>query len=159
MSFWEPYKPVSKKSVEHFASVVKTVYRTMMEACGDTAAIRDEGGIHNSAWKILKQAAKNENPAELAAYIYLEFATRHYFFDGNKRTAHMIAKMFLMFRAIHLKVNYKDATRFIIEIGAGKKTQSEIVKWIRDNSEEYDTKAQFENVWDAWFNDIWNKEK
>ncbi len=59
------------------------------------------------------------------------FSTRHYFIDGNKRTAHVLAKLNLLDQGYIFKINYKTAVSFIISIAANNKSITEIEYWIK----------------------------
>lgn len=69
----------------------------------------------------------------MAAFIYHEFATRHYFNDGNKRFSHVFANVFIVKSKHQLVISYKQAVPFIISIASDKKTVLEIEQWIRNN--------------------------
>ena len=64
-----------------------------------------------------------------------EFSKRHYFTDGNKRTAYAIAKIFMLINKCHLKIQYKEATSFILEVAKydSKINFMDIEKWLREN--------------------------
>jgi len=50
------------------------------------------------------QYRNQENPENIGAFALNEFAKRHYFIDGNKRTAYAIAKVFMLINKCHLKI-------------------------------------------------------
>ena len=105
--------------------------------------VRDEGGIYNSIYRLLNYQYKNQdNPENIGAFALNEFAKRHYFIDGNKRTAYAIAKIFMLINKCHLKIQYKEATEFILKVAEynSKITLEEIKKWINDNCTHIDEK-------------------
>ncbi|MBI2173047.1 MAG: hypothetical protein HYT73_02425 [Candidatus Aenigmarchaeota archaeon] len=68
------------------------------------------------------------------AFIYAELSKRHYFVDGDKRTAHIFAKAFLMSEGFHFSIPYKTAVDFIISIAKDDVSINRIKKWLEDNS-------------------------
>jgi death-on-curing family protein len=129
-------KKISKEFVEQNYLLVSNIHDSIIDNSGGEHGIRDKGGLYNSIYKILKYTDKNAHqPAAVGAYVYKEFARRHHFTDGNKRTAHTFAKIMLYLLSCHLKVEYEEATPFIIEIAKyqSKVSFSEIELWISNN--------------------------
>ena len=69
----------------------------------------------------------------MTAVIYNLLATRHYFVDGNKRTAHVTAQTWLLSSGYEFRVPYEEAVPFIISI-AREKPIKEIEEWVRENA-------------------------
>jgi death-on-curing protein len=93
------------------------IHNRIIEISGGEKGIREEGGIYNSTYKLLNHQHKNQrNPTSIGAFALNEFARRHFFVDGNKRTAYAIAKIFMLINKCHLKINYQEATQFILEV-------------------------------------------
>ncbi len=114
--------------------------------------IRDEGGLYQSVYKILKSRIKYANdPFSLAAFVYQEIARKHHFVDGNKRTAHVYAKLMLYLSGYVFKLEYKLATLFIMKIAEhnSQVTFQEIKEWAEKNSkkiESYEDLANYLNT-------------
>ena len=116
--------------------MVVSIHDGIIGISGGEGGIRDEGGIHNSLYKLLNYQNRNKNtPQNIGAFALNEFARRHYFVDGNKRTAYAIAKILMLVNKCHLKIKYKEATDFIIKIAEYESEISfeEIKKWIKQN--------------------------
>ncbi|MFZ3077672.1 MAG: type II toxin-antitoxin system death-on-curing family toxin [Candidatus Aenigmatarchaeota archaeon] len=112
------------------------IHNTIIKLSGGATGIRDEGGIYNSTYKLLvHQTSSQKYPESIGAFALNEFAKRHYFVDGNKRTAYAIAKIFMLINNCHLKIQYKEATDFILEVAKyeSKITFEEIREWIKKN--------------------------
>jgi death-on-curing protein len=128
---------VSKYDVETFKEMIVGIHNLIIDVSGGEKGVRDEGGLEHAIFSILSFGDKQKNAIKLATKTYLLFAKRHYFVDGNKRTAHIIAKVLLgLFGRLHLKIHYKDAVKFIVDIAYDKKTEKDIIKWIKDNSDK-----------------------
>ncbi len=112
------------------------IHNTIIKLSGGELGLRDEGGIYNSIYKLLNYQYKNQNnPENIGAFALNEFATRHYFVDGNKRTAYAIAKVFMLINKCHLKIQYREATEFMLDVAKydSEVTLDDIKKWINKN--------------------------
>ena len=65
-----------------------------------------------------------------AAYIY-GIATGHGFNDGNKRTAWVIGRLFLMINDQTLVFDQVDAINFMMAVAAGTMSEPQAAQWIR----------------------------
>lgn len=128
--YWnKPRKRVSKGMVLKMQEMIIQIHDTIINLSGGELGVRDEGGIYNSTSKLINHQYKNQlNPESIGAFALNEFAKRHYFTDGNKRTAYAIAKIFMLINKSHLKTQYKEAVSFILRVA------------------EYDSKVQFEDI-------------
>lgn len=126
---------ISKHHVEELVSAISTLHDVIIKESGGENGIRDEGGLYNSCYKILSFSKKDSKNSFLnTAFIYTELAKRHYFVDGDKRTAHIFAKAFLMSEGFHFSIPYKTAVDFIISIAKDDVSINRIKKWLEDNS-------------------------
>ena len=128
-----------KQFLEEFVKIVVDSHNAVIIESGGESGIRDEGGLYNSCYKIISFSRKhNKSPFLTAAFIYSEFAKRHYFVDGNKRTAHVLAKAFLILEGYHFLTPYKTAVNFIINIAKDNISINKTKKWLEENSIEID---------------------
>ena len=146
---------VTKLDVELWADAIIAVHDMIIDKIdGPTGqkGVRDMGGLEHAIFSIMSIDNKYGRPIYVAAKTYQMLATRHYFFDGNKRTSHITAKVFLsVFGGLHLKVHYKEAAEFIVAIANGKKIMKEIEDWIESNSEKgivYDLESELKEMKD-----------
>lgn len=133
--YWNrPRKKGLKKLIEGMNCMIINIHDGIINISGGESGIRDGGGIYNSLYKLLNYQNRNKkNPSNIGAFALNEFAKRHYFVDGNKRTAYAIAKILMLVNKCHLKIKYKEATDFIIKIAEyeSKIGFEEIKKWIK----------------------------
>ena len=130
---------INQKVVEDGRTLLILIHDQIIEKTGGEGGVRDEAGLYHSTFKILQDYyCVDRDPYSIGAMIYKEIAQRHHFFDGNKRTAHCVAKVVLLLMRKHLFISYKDAISFIIDIAdhEKKKTIKEIKQWIQENTEE-----------------------
>ncbi|MFH1787460.1 MAG: Fic family protein [archaeon] len=132
------------------------IHDRIIELSGGEKGVREEGGIYNSTFKLINHQYKNQrNPIKIGAFALNEFAKRHYFVDGNKRTAYAISKIFMLINRCHLMIDYGEATNFMLKVAEHKSkvTYDDIKIWLtkyckiidRKDVENYLNKA-FVNV-------------
>ena len=125
---------ISKDFIEEIDDLIIKLHDGIITQSGGTYGIRDKGGLYHSIHKILFcQEVNSNDPVLVSTFVYEELARRHHFNDGNKRTAHAFAKIVLFLFGFHLKIEYKDAVKFIIEIAKFESEVStkEIKDWIK----------------------------
>jgi len=135
--YWsKPRKRVSKQFLLNMVDTIIHLHDAIIKLSGGEKGIRDEGGIHNSTYKLLIHQNKNQKkPISIGAFTLNEFAKRHYFIDGNKRTAYVLAKVFMLINKCHLKTEYPKALNFILDVAKhnSKLTLDDIKDWLSKN--------------------------
>ena len=142
--YWNrPRRRVSKEFVLKMQQTIINIHNKIIELSGGEKGIRDDAGVYNSTYKLLGHQYKNQrNPTSIGAFALNEFAKRHYFVDGNKRTAYAVGKIFMLINKCHLQIQYKEATKFMLEIAKydSKVTFDEIKRWLDDNCTKVEQK-------------------
>jgi len=142
--YWDrPRKRVSRGIIVKMTETIIKIHDTIIKLSGGEFGIRDDAGIYNSTYKLLNHQYRNQrNPTSIGAFALNEFAKRHYFIDGNKRTAYAISKIFMLINKCHLKTQYKEATIFILEVAKyeGKVNFEEIKKWLDEKCDIIESK-------------------
>src|SRR3989344_2555494 len=137
--YWnKPRKRIQKEVVEQMEKMIIGIHNGIILISGGEHGVRESGGIYNSTYKLLNHQYKNKkDPISIGTFALNEFARRHYFVDGNKRTAYAIAKIFMLINGCHLKTKYREATHFIIKIAeyGSKITYEQIHSWLVENCE------------------------
>jgi death-on-curing protein len=72
--------------------------------------------------------------ADMAASYAFGIARNHPFADGNKRTALVVAELFLELNGHELTANDPACVTTFLALAAGELTEGELATWIRDNS-------------------------
>lgn len=72
--------------------------------------------------------------ADLAASYAFGIARNHPFADGNKRTALVVAELFLELNGHELTAGDPECVATFLALAAGELTEAELATWIRDNS-------------------------
>jgi hypothetical protein len=84
---WNENKRFSKKFIDEIVDVIINLHNSIISSTGGEFGIRNGGGIYFSTYSLLNHKTKNMGkPTKLGAFILNEFAKKHHFIDGNKRT-------------------------------------------------------------------------
>ena len=99
---------------------------------GGPSGIRDEGMLASALARPVNQWAYGEDDlcALTAAYAF-GIARNHPFADGNKRTAWVVARLFLRKNGAALKFDEMDAIRTVQALAAGDLSEDELADWFR----------------------------
>lgn len=151
--YWNrPRKRVSKGFVLKMEETIINIHDAIIKLSGGEYGIRDEGGIYNSTYKLLRhQDRHRKDPVSLGTFILNEFAKKHHFVDGNKRTAYVVAKIFMLINKCHLQIDYSQAVNFILKIAEYNSEIGfeNIKRWLKENCdlvEEKDVEKYLKNV-------------
>jgi death-on-curing protein len=69
--------------------------------------------------------------ADLAAAYAFGIAKAHAFVDGNKRTAWVVARLFLADNSHQLEFERAEAVEAMVSLAAGTSSESEFADWLR----------------------------
>jgi len=99
---------------------------------GGLDGIRDAGAIE-SALNKPKNLALYEKPdvPDLAAAYAFGLVRNHGFYDGNKRTAWVVARLFLADNGYRLNFDPIEAVRLVETLAAGKMDEDQFADWFR----------------------------
>ena len=94
--------------------------------------MRDKGDVESALARPqnLDVYAGADAAALAAAYAY-ELARNHGFEDGNKRTAWVVARLFLADNGYRLKFDPADAVRTMEMVAAGALDEAALAEWFR----------------------------
>jgi len=115
--------------------IVLAVHDEQLAEHGGLAGVRDLGAVL-SALARPRNLASHENCDDLAqlaaAYAY-GIARNHGFADGNKRTALVIADLFLMLNGYELTSSPTENVLTILAVAEGSLSEEGLVAWFRNN--------------------------
>jgi death on curing protein len=115
------------------APIVSAVHDRQIAEHGSPAGTRDQGALEAALARPKNLAAYGEpDPAYLAAAYARGIARNHPFVDGNKRTAWVIARLFLMANGIELNFDKTDAIRTMFMLAAGEVSEDDLAEWFRE---------------------------
>jgi len=114
-------------------AVVFAVHDRQIAEHGGSGGVRDKGAVLSALARPVNRAAyEDADPASLAAAYAFGLAKNHGFVDGNKRTAWIIARLFLQLNGITLRYDAADAIQTVEGAAAGNVTENELAAWFRE---------------------------
>ncbi|GGG13959.1 type II toxin-antitoxin system death-on-curing family toxin [Paenibacillus aceti] len=105
----------------------------------DQAGVKDHGllefAVHSPQQSIFGEDAY-PTIFDKAAALLESLIKNHCFHNGNKRTAYLVTKSFLMLNGYHLRMERKYAVEFIVDIATGLHSFEKVALVLREYSEE-----------------------
>ncbi len=115
------------------APLVYAIHDRQLAEHGGPDGIRDAGAVESALARPRNLAAYGQpDAADLAAAYAYGLARSHGFADGNKRTAWIVARLFLLDNGHHLQFEKIDAAKIVTEIAAGLLPEGELAAWFRE---------------------------
>ena len=117
------------------ADLAQAVHDRQLAEHGGLSGVKDVGLLESAmARPVNKHAYGESDPFELAAAYAFGIARNHPFADGNKRTAWVMARLFLKLNGVAIAFDKADATRAMIALAAGALTEEVFAEWLRSRS-------------------------
>ncbi len=98
--------------------------------------MRDENLLHSTlAWPQQWHAYGEPTPdlADLATRLAFGLARNHPFLDGNKRTAHVCYRVFLLLNGADLLASAEDKYVNMLALAEGSLAEAEFAAWLRQH--------------------------
>jgi len=112
--------------------VVHAIHDRQLAEHGGLPGILNQGSLAAALARPRNLAAYEEpDAAALAAAYAYGLLRNHPFADGNKRTAWVVARLFLVDNGFHFQFDPADAVRTIDAVAAGKCKEPEFAEWFR----------------------------
>ena len=112
-------------------SVLAMHARQLAEHGGGTG-VRDEGLLISALQRPQNKAAyESPDLAELAAAYGFGIARNHPFVDGNKRTALVASRTFLIINGFQIGANKEEKLNTFLSLASGELTEQELAAWFR----------------------------
>ncbi len=116
------------------ADVALAIHDEQLREHGGLAGVRDEGLLHSALARPENLAIYGApDVAALAAAYAFGIARNHPFLDGNKRTAYVVAELFLGLNGFVLTGSDVDAVLTFLALAASELSEEELGTWIRTN--------------------------
>ena len=114
--------------------VVFAIHEMQLARHGGLAGIRDRNVIESALARPMQQSVCGDPPPDsaglAAAYAY-GIARNHGFSDGNKRTAWVVARLFLADNAVAFKFDEFEAIQIMLRLASGKISEQDLAHWFR----------------------------
>ena len=114
------------------ANVALAIHERQLAEHGGGIGVRDEGLLESALGRPVNRWAYGEDDlCALAAAYAFGVARNHPFIDGNKRTAWVLARLFLRLNGAVLIFAPEDAIRTVLALAAGELSEAELADWFR----------------------------
>lgn len=115
------------------ADVAEAVHDRQLAEHGGPRGVKDRGLLESAmARPINKHAYGEGDVCALAAAYAFGVARNHPFVDGNKRTAWVMARLFLTLNGVAIAFDKADAIKVMLALAAGELSEDELAAWFRD---------------------------
>jgi death-on-curing protein len=115
------------------AAVALAIHDRQLAEHGGGGGVRDTAMLDSAlARPINAWAYGADDPAAVAAAYTFGVARNHPFVDGNKRTAWVLARVFLALNGHVLRFGAADAIAAMLTLAAGELSESEMADWFRE---------------------------
>ncbi len=109
-----------------------TIHDRQLAEHGGGIGLRDSGLLDSALARPINQWNYGEDdPAALAAAYAFGVACNHPFIDGNKRTAWVLARLFLAINGHKLQFTAADAIKMMLALAAGEMEEEAVADWLR----------------------------
>lgn len=99
---------------------------------GGPIGVRDAAVLESALARSRNRWAYGEtDPCVLAAAYAFGLARNHPFTDGNKRTAWVLARLFLALNGVSMRFTAEDAVVAVMRLAAGERGEEELTEWFR----------------------------
>jgi death-on-curing protein len=115
---------------------VYAIHKRQIAEHGGSDGLRDEGLLLSALARPQNLLAYGEEPpdiSQLAAALAYGIAKNHPFIDGNKRTALVVARTFLLLNGFNLCASQEEKYLTFLRLAEGNLSESELAEWIRRN--------------------------
>lgn len=114
------------------AKLALAIHDRQLAEHGGPSGVRDAGALESALARAHNQWSYGEvDLCALAAAYAFGVARNHPFTDGNKRTAWVVARAFLMLNAVELAYSPGDAISTVLALAAGELNEAELADWFR----------------------------
>ena len=116
------------------ARLALAIHDRQLAEHGGPAGLRDAGALESALSRPRNQWEYGQDDlCTLAAAHAFGVARNHPFTDGNKRTAWVLARAFLMLNGVELRFAAEDAVLTVQALAAGDLTEDELADWFRQH--------------------------
>ena len=114
------------------AEVARAIHDRQLAEHGGLAGVKDDGLLQSAIARPLNKHGYGETDlCALAAAYAFGIARNHPFADGNKRTAWVMARVFLKLNDVTIAFDKADATRTMLSLAAGELSEEAVADWFR----------------------------
>ena len=114
------------------ANVVFAIHDFQIAEHGGSDGVRDRGAVESALMRPVNLAHYGEpDAADLAASYAFGLAKNHGFVDGNKRTAWVVARLFLADNGLRIQFDQAEAVQAMEDVASGRIGEPDLADWFR----------------------------
>ena len=116
--------------------VVLALHLRQLAEHGGGEGVRDEGLLRSALARpqnLLAYGDPRPDLASLAAAYAYGIARNHPFVDGNKRTALVVARLFLLLNGVNLVATQEEKYLTFLKLAAGELSEEDLADWVRSH--------------------------
>lgn len=115
------------------SEIALAIHDRQLAEHGGSAGVRDRGALVSALTRPVNRWNYGENDhTRLASAYAFDIARNHPFADGNKRTAWVVARLFLKLNGVEIAFAAEDAIRTVLALAAGELSEEELADWLRE---------------------------
>ena len=116
---------------------VLAIHAAQIAEHGGLSGIRDMALVQSALVRPRNLVAYGDpDAAALAAAYAFGLARNHGFSDGNKRTAYVVALVFLLANGIEMTASDVDSVTTMLAVASGQMDEDSLADWFRQNIEQ-----------------------
>ncbi len=112
------------------------IHNRQLAEHGGMEGVRDEGLLSSALARprhLLAYSGQPPDLASLAAAYGFGIARNHPFFDGNKRTAYVVCRTFLLLNSNDFDATPEEKYTTFLQLAEAALTEEELAEWIRSH--------------------------
>ena len=116
--------------------VALAIHRRQLSEHGGAEGVRDVGLLASALARPRNLVAYSEvgpDFATLASAYAFGIARNHPFVDGNKRTAYVVCRTFLVLNGLDLAASREEKYSTFLKLAGGELSENELVTWMREH--------------------------
>lgn len=116
--------------------VAFAIHRRQLAEHGGAEGVRDPGLLSSALARprhLLAHSDVTPDLASLASAYAFGIARNHPFVDGNKRTAYVVCRTFLILNGHDLQASREEKYRTFLDLARGEMSEEQLVTWIREH--------------------------
>ncbi|RYY28334.1 MAG: type II toxin-antitoxin system death-on-curing family toxin [Sphingomonadales bacterium] len=114
------------------SDIAEAVHDRQLAEHGGPSGVKDAGLLESAVARPRNKFAYGEvDLCALAAAYAFGVARNHPFVDGNKRTAWVMARLFLRLNEVQIAFDKADAIHMMIALAAGEINEEAVAAWFR----------------------------
>ena len=113
---------------------VTAIHHRQIAEHGGSEGLRDEGSLSSALARpqnLLSYGEPRPDLASLATAYAYGIARNHPFIDGNKRTALVVARTFLLLNGVDVDATQDEKVLAFLNLAEGAISEEELADWIR----------------------------